>query len=180
MLPNDFPPLCDSCSPEKGSLPACGICGDPQSLAALSSVSTRRAALPGRRNENCSLLLRGLGECSPGCLRARPGAQRQGPGSEGWRGRGAQKALSARRTWLHPAVPALSPAPKPPSPTAPAGPQPPPGPLRASLPARPRLLLPGKWLKAARSPCPPRGGSPTVPGPGALFAGWSWRGDGER
>lgn len=131
-LPNDFPPLSESPSPEKCCLPACGICGDPQSLGALSRASTRRAALPGRRHENGSFLLRGLGECSPGCRPARPGAQRQGKGSEGWRGRGAQKALSARRTWLHPAAPALSPAPKPPSPTAPAGPQPPPGPLRAA------------------------------------------------
>lgn len=39
------------------------------------------------------------------------------------------------------------------------------------LPARPGILLPGKWREAARGPCPPRGGSPRVPGPAGLFAG---------
>lgn len=53
-------------------------------------------------------------------------------------------------------------------------------PAPRSAPRAPRLLLPGKWREAARSPCPPRGGSPTARGPGGLSAGWSWRGDGWR
>lgn len=44
-------------------------------------------------------------------------------------------------------------------------------------PGASRPLLPGKWPGVARSPCPPRGGSPMVPGPGGLSAGRSWRND---
>lgn len=39
--------------------------------------------------------------------------------------------------------------------------------------ARPKTLLPGKWLEVVRSPCRPRGGNPRVPGPGEQSAGWS-------
>lgn len=38
----------------------------------------------------------------------------------------------------------------------------------------------GERREAAGSSCPPRGRSPRALGPGALFAGWSWLGNGEQ
>lgn len=192
MLPNDVPPLCDLRGTETCHPPRARSAGTlTRSPPHKARPHAGRAALPGRRNANRPLRFRGLGRCAPGLRPARPGAQRPGRGCGGRRARGARRALAASapgapgraaRSQLRPQFP------KPPTPTAAAGPPPPrfpPGHVapqagRALLPAPPRLLLPGKWREAARSPCPPRGGSPRAPGPGALFAEWSWRGDSER
>ena len=141
------------------------------------------AKLSRRRNENWPPLScrRGKWMLRRSWLACEPGV------GQGRRARDVRKALRApgapgraRRSQLRPGLR------KPPSPTAPTGLRPPQVPFKArhspardgSAPRTSRAPLPGKWREAARSPCPPRGGSPRVPGPAGLFAGWSWRGDG--
>lgn len=132
--------------------PADAVSGAPQPAGSPGSAAS------GKRGGGCGPEVRGKRSAHLAHLAA-PGRPGSVPGS------------GSRRLRQRPRRPG-----RPSSPLGHAAPQP----GMAPLPTRPRLLLPGKWREAARSPCPPRGGSPTVPGPGALFAAWSWRGDGGR
>ena len=164
-------------------LPASGICGNTEPLARWQSASTRPPSFQGEGTKT-----------GPRCPADAVSGCSAGPGSPASRasGKGGGPETCGKRSahLAHldaPGDPSSVPGSENhrlrPRPRGSGRPRSPPGhatpqPGMAPLPARPGLLFPGKWREAARSPCPPRGGSPRVPGPAGLFAGWSWRGDG--